>query len=215
MQMAPIHKRAAYRRRRRDNLLYYVANYLMQAPYFWFAMIFMFILAYGLGWFPLHGAYSREWIHPVLSLDWFMDALWHYALPFLSLVGVGIGGWAVGMRAMVLYEMESDYLQYSKQLGFSREKLRGYATHNAILPNFTWIPMELSALVSTTLLVEIVFGYPGIGTLMYNAVYARDYPIIEACFITIVLIVLVGNFLVDLLYGKIDPRIATGYVGER
>jgi peptide/nickel transport system permease protein len=148
-------------------------------------------------------------------LNWFLDAVCHYILPFLSLLGVGIGGWAIGMRAMMVYEMESDYMQYSKQLGFSRVKLRSYAARNAILPNFTWIPVALSSLISQTLLVEIVFRYPGIGSLMYSAVFAADYPLIEASFVIIILIVLVGNFLSDLLYGVIDPRIATGYVGGK
>jgi peptide/nickel transport system permease protein len=93
--------------------------------------------------------------------------------------------------------------------------MRKYAQHNAILPNFTWVPVALSSLISQTLLVEVVFGYPGLGYLMYQAAFAADYPLIEASFVITVLIILVGNFLADLLYGVIDPRIAKGYVGER
>lgn len=207
--------RAAYNRGKLDNLLYYVSLYMFQAPYYWIALILVFVFAITLKWFPPYGAYSPGWVRPVIGLDWFLDAVYHYCLPYLSLLGLGIGGWAIGMRAMMVYEMESDYMQYSKQLGFSREKLRSDAEHNAILPNFTWIPVALSSLVSQTLLVEVVFGYPGLGTLMYMAVYAADYPLLEACFVIIVLIVLVGNLVADLLYGKIDPRIATGYVGGR
>lgn len=211
-----IGSRAAYRRGRLDRVLYYMSLYMFQAPYYWFALIFIFIFGFTLRWFPAFGAYSTSvWIRPVLSIEWFLDAAHHYTLPFLSLVGLGIGGWAIGMRAMTIYEMESDYIQYSKQLGFSRGKLRSYAEHNAILPNFTWIPMSLAALVSQTLLVEVVFGYPGLGNLMYNAVFNLDYPLLEACLVVTILIVLVGNFLADLLYGVIDPRIATGYVGGK
>ena len=211
-----IGSRAAYYRGRLDKLLYYLSLYMFQAPYFWFALILLFILGVEFKLFPLYGAYSvGEWVRPVPSLDWFLDAVYHFILPFLSLLGVGIGGWAIGMRAMTVYEMESDYMQYSKQLGFTKGKLREYAKHNAILPNFTWLPVALAGLVGQTLLVEYVFGYPGIGTLLYNAVFAMDYPLIEACFVMTVLIVLVGNFLADLLYGVLDPRIATGYVGER
>jgi peptide/nickel transport system permease protein len=207
--------RAAYRRGRFDKIIYYISLYMFQAPYYWFAMILLFVFAAKLKWFPIYGAYSLGWVRPVLSLDWFLDAVYHYILPFLSLLGVGVGGWAIGMRAMTLYEMESDYIQYSKQLGFTKGKLMEYAKHNAILPNFTWIPITLAMLVSQTLLVEIVFGYPGLGTLLYNAVFALDYPLMEAIFVIVVMIVLVGNFLTDLLYGKIDPRISTGYVGGK
>jgi peptide/nickel transport system permease protein len=210
-----IGSRAAYNRGKLDKLLYYVSLYMFQAPYYWIALIVVFIFGIKLAWFPPFGAYSSGWIKPVLNMDWFLDALYHYILPFLSLLGVGIGGWAIGMRAMTVYEMESDYMQYSKQLGFSRGKLRSYAAHNAILPNFTWIPVALSSLISQTLLVEVVFGYPGLGTLMYQAIYAADYPLIEASFVIIILIVLVGNFFADMLYGVIDPRIATGYVGGK
>jgi peptide/nickel transport system permease protein len=210
-----IGSRAAYRRGRLDKLLYYVTLYLFQAPYYWIALIIVLIFGVKLQWFPSFGAYSSGWVRPILSWDWFVDAVYHYILPFLSLLGVGIGGWAIGMRAMMVYEMESDYMQYSKQLGFSRETMRKYAQHNAVLPNFTWVPVALSSLISQTLLVEVVFGYPGLGFLMYNAVFAADYPLIEASFVIIILIVLVGNFLADLLYGVIDPRIATGYVGGK
>lgn len=203
-----IGSRAAYYRGRFDRLLYYISMYLMRAPYYWFALILVLIFGVKLEWFPLTGAYSGEWIRPVLNLDWILDAAHHYILPFMSLLGLGIGGWAVGMRAMTIYEMQSDYMRYSEQLGFTKRKLRKYAEHNAILPNFTWIPITLSALVSQTLLVEVVFGYPGIGTLLYNAVFAMDYPLIEACFVIVVLIVLVGNFLADIFYGLIDPRVA-------
>jgi len=209
-----IGSRAAYYRGRFDKILYYISMYLMRAPYYWFALILIFIFGVKLEWFPLCGAYSSKWAYPILSLDWVLDAAYHYVLPFASLVGLGIGGWAVGMRAMTIYEMESDYIHYAEQLGFTKDKLRKYAEHNAILPNFTWIPLTLAGLVSQTLLVEVVFGYPGIGTLLYNAVFARDYPLIEACFVVTVLIVLVGNFVADILYGVIDPRIVLGYRGK-
>jgi len=210
-----IGSRAAYHRGKVDKALYYVLMYLSQAPYYWFALIFMLIFGVKLRWFPLFGAYDPKWLYPVFTLEWFLDAAWHYCLPFLSLVGLGIGGTGVGMRAMTLYEMESDYIQYSKQLGFRKSKLRKYAVRNAILPNFTWLPMTLSSLVGQTLLVELIFGYPGLGNLAYNAVFNMDYPLIEATFIFTVGIVLVGNFLCDILYGILDPRIGSSYVGGK
>ena len=208
-----IGSRAAYYRGKADKARYYVLMFLSQAPYYWFALIFMLIFGVKLKWFPLYGAYSAKWLYPVLRLEWLLDAAWHYCLPFLSLVGLGIGGWGVGMRAMTVYEMESDYIQYSKQLGFRKGKMRKYAERNAILPNFTYLPMTLSALVGQTLLIEIVFGYPGLGTLVYNAIFSLDYPLIEATFVLTVGIVLVGNFVCDIMYGILDPRIGSRYVG--
>jgi len=206
--------KSAFYRRKIDSFLYYFTMIMWRAPYYWFALLFIFFLGIELKLFPVWGGYSTRWLHPVLSVEWFLDAAYHYILPFLSLVGLGIGGWAVGMRAMVIYELGSDYINFAYALGFGRKKLRKYAERNAILPNFTWLPITFSALISQTLLVEVVFGYPGLGTLLYNAVLAIDYPLIEAtCMITI-LIVLVGNFICDILYGKLDPRIGSGYVEE-
>ena len=210
-----IGSRAAFYGGKLNSFIYILSNYVYRAPYYWFALILMMIFGVELKWFPLYGAYSPRWLHPVLSLDWILDAAWHYCLPFLSLVGLGIGGWAVGMRAMVLYELESDYIQYCEQLGFRKNKLRKYIVKNAILPNFTWLPMNISGLISQTLLVEVVFGYPGLGTLAYNAIFAYDYPLIEATFVISVLIVLVGNFLCDIIYGILDPRIGSEYVSEK
>jgi peptide/nickel transport system permease protein len=211
-----IGSRAAYRRGRVDKALYYVLMFLSQAPYYWFALILMLIFGSELHWFPLHGAYDvSKWIYPVPNLDWFLDAAWHYCLPFLSLIGLGIGSTGVGMRAMTLYEMESDYIQYSKQLGFKKNKLRKYSVRNAILPNFTWLPVVLSSLVGQTLLVELIFGWPGLGSLAYQGVFNSDYPLIEATFIFAVGIVLVGNFICDILYGLLDPRIGSSYVGAK
>ena len=111
--------------------------------------------------------------------------------------------------------MESNYIEYAEQLGFGKKKLRSYVMKNSILPNFTWIPVVISNLISQTLLVEVIFGYPGLGTLAYNAVFAQDYPLIEAILVLCTLIVLVGNFISDIMYGLFDPRIGSSYVGGK
>jgi peptide/nickel transport system permease protein len=210
-----IGSRAAFYRSKFDNLLFYVAQYMWHSPYFWFGLILVTIFSVELGWFPISGAYSRNWLMPVLSIGWLLDAVWHWVLPFLSLICVGIGGWAVSMRSLVIYEMESNYVEYAEQLGFSKKKLRNYVMKNSILPNFTWIPVVISSLISQTLLVEVIFGYPGLGTLAYNAVFSQDYPLIEAILVLCTLIVLIGNFICDIMYGIFDPRIGSSYVGGK
>ena len=207
--------RSAYYGGKLDKIVYIVGVYLYQSPYYWFSLLLVFTLGVNLKWFPIYGAYSVKWAYPVLSPGWVLDATWHYALPFLSLVGSAIGGQSVAMRAMTLYELGANYQEYGRQLGFREEKLRKYAQRNAILPIFTWIPLDLSSLIGQTLLVEVVFGYPGLGSLMFNGVLNMDYPLIEATFIVTILIVLLGNFICDLLYGRLDPRIASGYIGGK
>lgn len=206
--------RAAFMRGRLDNFFYIIAQLSARAPYYWFAILAILIFGIKLGWFPISGAVSDTWTGPTLSLDYIADAAYHYILPLLSIIPIGLGNWIIGMRAMSIYEMESDYINYSRQLGFREGKLRKYVEENAVLPNFNQIPIILKWLITNTLLVEIVFGYPGIGLTMYKAAVQMDYPLLQACFIIIVLIVMGGNFIIDILNGIIDPRIGSGYVSE-
>jgi len=197
------------------NIVYYLAMYLSIMPYYWFGMILIYVFGVVLRWFPTSGAYSSIWLKPQWTNPQFLlDVLHHYTLPFLSLVGQGIGGWALGMRASVASQAKSTYTLYMKHLGFSFQKIRKRIERNAILPNFTWLPMSFSGLVGQTLLVETVFGYPGVGSLMYDAAFSLDYPMLEATFLIIMLIVLVGNLICDIVYGILDPRIGSRYVSE-
>lgn len=209
-----IGSRAAFKRDKLSNLLYIVSMLTTRAPYYWFAIFLMLIFGVWLRWFPLYGAYSTRWIRPALRWEWFLDAAHHYALPFLSLLPLATGAWAVGMRATILHELESDYIHYSRQLGFRSSALRKSAKDNSILPNFTNIPMIFTWLISSTMLVEVVFAYPGLGTLIYQSAMNLDYPLFQATFVMFILITIVGNLVIELLYAVLDPRIASGYAGE-
>ena len=209
-----IGSRAGFHRDRLSYILFAISNYITRAPYFWFGLILVTVFGYQLRIFPIYGAYSGTWLRPVLSFKFLLDALHHYMLPFLSLVGAGVGSWATGMRAMTIYEAQSDYIQYSEQLGFKKSSLRAFARDNAILPNFTNLPMVLVGLIGQTLLVEIVFGYPGLGTLLFDSVIQMDYPLIEATVLVLVVVSLVGNFIIDICYGLLDPRIGSAYAEE-
>lgn len=193
---------------------YYVTMYLAITPYYWFALTLMYVFGVVLGWFPLSGAYSDTWIRPVWSFKFFLDLLHHYALPFISLVSIGIGGWSISMRASILSQSKSTYIEYSRQLGIPFKRIRKYIEKTAVLPNFTRFPMSFAGLIGQTLLVETVFGYPGLGSVMYGAAFSMDYPLLEATFMITIIIVLVGNFICDIIYGKLDPRIGSRYVSE-
>jgi peptide/nickel transport system permease protein len=172
-------------------------------------MVLAFLLATQAGLFP-----SVGWITlgrmPGWNLDTFIDIFQHYCLPFLSLFIVYLGGWATGMRSMIIHEMDSGYVRYSDQLGFRKSKSMSYAKRNAILPQFTGINLYLNALIGETAIIEIIFGWPGIGRLMYDAVTGNNVPMIIGCFLVIMVVVIFGNFLIDILYGFVDPRIRIG-----
>jgi peptide/nickel transport system permease protein len=177
-------------------------------------LVVLFLLAVYAGVFPTDGTFSSLFIpafHPLHEV--FLDLLRHYALPFLTLLIITTGGWASGMRSMTLYELDSGYILYAKQLGFRRKKLMSYAERNAILPQFTGLNVNLNNLIGMTMIIEMVFRWDGVGLLALDAVKARDYFMILGTFLVTMVVVIIGNFLVDIAYAYLDPRIRTGGEG--
>jgi peptide/nickel transport system permease protein len=128
---------------------------------------------------------------------------------------VFIGGQAVGMRSMAIYELGSDYVNYNRGLGVRDGITVRYIFRNAMLPQFTGLGLSIAALITGGLIIELVFSYPGLGTLLFNAIGQNDYPVIQAITLLITLAVLIANFTVDILTGFIDPRIRAAQSGER
>jgi peptide/nickel transport system permease protein len=192
-----------------SEIIYFFSVFCNRLPSFWFGMVLVLLLAAKAQLFPTYGGYSFGLV-PSLSLTFFVDVLHHYILPFFALLVVYLGGWATGMRSMVIHEMDSGYVRYSEQLGFRKKKSMSYAQRNAILPQFTGLNLLFNALIGETVIIETVFGWPGIGNLWIQAVYSVDYPLIFGCFLITMVVVILGNFLIDILYGFIDPRTRTG-----
>lgn len=205
---------AAYRRKTAvDNVLLPVFLALSQTPYYWLAMILIFILGVTFKIFPPYGGHSLL-ILPALNLRFILDFLWHYTLPFLSIVIAAIGGWAIGMRSMVLYELGADYVGYSDSLGLPDRKVLGYVFKNSMLPQITGLALNLGTVLGGALITERVFSYPGTGYYLFLALTGQDYPLIQGTFILLISTLLIANLIVDLIYAYIDPRIRTGYIGE-
>lgn len=205
---------AAVRPSKLKNFVFYTFVILLQTPYYWTAMIFLYVFAVYFRIFPIKGAFSEKWVEPVLSWEFFVDVLWHYVLPFITLCIPTIGGYAAGMRAAVASETRSSYVEFCRFLGFSQKRVMRYIMRSAILPNLTWFPLTFVGLISQTLLVEIVFGYPGLGFYLYLAAFSLDYPLMEALFLMIMLIVVFGSLIIELLYGLLNPKIGAAYVSE-
>jgi len=205
---------AAYRRKTAvDNALLPVFLTLSQTPYYWLAMILLFAFAVTFRIFPLSGAYSTLKI-PALTWSFILDMLHHYVLPFSSILMGAIGGWAIGMRAMVIYELGADYVSYSDSLGLPDSKILRYVFRNSMLPQVTGLALNMGLMLGGALITELVFSYPGTGFLIFRALSTLDYPMIQGTFILLISTLLLANFVVDLVYAYIDPRIRTGYVGE-
>jgi peptide/nickel transport system permease protein len=131
----------------------------------------------------------------------------HYQLPFWSIVLIAIGGQAIGMRSMSIYELNADYVKYSRFMGIKDRKIIGYVFRNAMLPQVTGLALSIGTMIGGALVAEVIFSYPGIGYTMLNGVMGQDYPLISAVTLILTLMVLFATFLIEILYGFIDPRI--------
>ena len=202
----------AARRRVLDNTLLPVSYVLTATPYMWLAIMLAWIFASLLGIFPISGGYSYN-LEPSLSWTFIKDLAWHWFLPFLSLFLVMFGGWAIGMRNMIIYELDADYARYLGALGAPTGLVRRYAFRNAVLPQITGLALSLGVIVAGALVTEIVFSYPGIGKLLLAAVQNQDYFLLQGIFLFVIVGVLVANFLVDIAYVVVDPRTRVGMSG--
>jgi peptide/nickel transport system permease protein len=175
-------------------------------PYFWIALLLLYFLGFVLGWFPTSGAFGLT-TTPQWSWAFISDALDHSVLPAATILITSLGGWIIGMRTTMINTLGEDYVNFAEANGLHpRTVALRYAARNALLPNLTSFGLALGGVVGGSLLVERVYSYPGLGYLLYNAVVNQDYPLMQALFVMITISVLVANFLVDVLYGVLDPR---------
>jgi peptide/nickel transport system permease protein len=199
---------AAYIKGSFDKVLMPIAIFVSNFPAFGMAIVLMVTFAVRAKWFPTSGGYGFDMI-PSASWKFVWSAIAHYQLPFWSLVLVAIGGQAIGMRAMSIYELNADYVKYSRFMGIKDRQIVGYVFRNAMLPQITGLATAIGTMVGGALVAEIVFSYPGLGTTLMTAVLGQDYPLISFATLIITVMVLLANFIIEILYGFIDPRIKT------
>jgi len=201
---------AWHRGSRLDTALPPLLTFFSAVPYFWLALIFLYVLGFTLNWFPLNGGYDIG-VTPGLTPDFFASAVQHSLLPALTLVISSIAGWVLGMRNAMMTTLSEDYVLMAEAKGLpERQVMFAYAARNAILPNVTGFALALGFVVSGQVLTEIVFSYPGIGFYLLQAVSNSDYALLQGIFLIISLAVLMANFLADLLYAALDPRVRQG-----
>jgi peptide/nickel transport system permease protein len=197
---------AAYLKGGFDKVLMPVSIFVSNFPAFGMAVFLLVIFGVALEWFPTSGGYGYDMI-PNFSWEFIWSVIVHYQLPFWSIVVVAIGGQAIGMRSMSIYELNADYVKYARFMGIKDRKIIGYVFRNAMLPQITGLALAIGTMVGGALFVEIVFSYPGLGYTLLNGVMGQDYPLISASTLIITVMVLSANFIIEILYGIIDPRI--------
>jgi peptide/nickel transport system permease protein len=198
---------AAWRRHGRlDSWLPPALSFLGAFPYFWLAMLVLYVFGFSLRWFPLQHAYDPDLVAGA-SLAFAADVVSHAILPATAVVLATLGGWMLSMRGAMLAVLGTDAIKLATAKGLPPRRIMwAYAARNALLPSVTSFGMALGFVVGGSLLTEIVFSYPGLGYLLVQAVRNQDYPLMQGLFLMITLSVLAANFFVDLLYIWLDPR---------
>ena len=202
----------AARRKVLDNTVLPASYVLTATPHMWLGIVLVWLFASTVAIFPVSGAYGLA-LQPEWSVEFARSFLHHWILPLSALFLVGFGGWAIGMRNMIIYELEADYSNYLASLGAPTKLVRKYAYRNALLPQITGLALALGAVVAGAIVVEIVFSYPGLGTLTLSAIQNRDYFLIQGIFLFLITGVLIANLVIDIAYVFIDPRTRIGMQG--
>jgi peptide/nickel transport system permease protein len=198
-----------WRRGSRLDTLVPSTTFLTAMPYFWLALILVYLLTRLIPVLPPSGGYD-----PAATVGWnwqfLASAVQHSVLPALTVVLASIGGWLLGMRNMMVATLSDDYVIAAEAKGLRPGRIMlGYAARNAVLPSLSGFAISLGFVVSGSIVMEQVFNYPGIGNVLFQAVSNDDYALMQGIFLVITLTVLAANLIVDLLYGLIDPRTRT------
>jgi peptide/nickel transport system permease protein len=167
----------------------------------------MYLLAFQLQWLPMFGGYTAG-AFPGLTLAFIGDVLQHAVLPALSIILVATGGWALTMRGMMVTTQGEDYVTFAEAKGLkSRTVFLHYCVRNAILPQTTALALALGQILSGAVLVEVIFAYPGIGTVLFHAIRENDHFLIQGIVFSVIVALGVTTLLLDVLYPWLDPRI--------
>lgn len=204
---------AAYKKGVYDKVIFPLSLFLSSIPSFIFSMLMLLWLGVSWNWFPVLGGFDAQIINKQ-SLVYYRSLVAHWALPFISQTLIIIGGQAIGMRSMALYELNADYVLFAKLQGIRDRKITRYVFRNAVLPQVSGLALSLGGMVAGSTLIEIVFSYPGLGQQLMMAIRNVDYPLISGCTLVISITMLVANLLIDIVYGLIDPRVRSAQTEE-
>ena len=177
-------------------------------PFFLLGLILMYLLAFQWQLLPIFGGYSPG-AAPGFNFRFILDVLAHATLPALSIILVATGGWALGMRGMMVTTMGEDYVTFAEAKGLRASTIfLRYCVRNAILPQTTALALALGQILSGAVLVEVIFGYPGIGALLFQAIRENDHFLIQGIVFTVIVALGLTTFILDIIYPWLDPRIS-------
>ena len=177
-------------------------------PYYILGLLLLWVFAFTAKALPIFGGYTAGVIPDWSSFKFWLDIGKHSLLPGLSIILAAIGFWALGMRAMMVTTQGEDYMTFAEAKGLKQKTLfLRYAVRNALLPQTTSLALQLGHILSGSVLVEVVFSYPGIGTVLYRAIRENDYYLIQGILLGVIFSIGLATFILDLIYPLLDPRI--------
>ena len=176
-------------------------------PAFWLGMLLLMTLAADFGLFPLSGAKKIGAIDQSLG-EMIVDRLWHMTLPVITFVLVSMSEFVLMMRNALVDVLTEDYIITARAKGLTpRRIVMDHAVPNALIPTVATTAMFVGWMVTGAIMIEVVFSWPGVGRLTWDALSVRDYPVLQGIFLVVTLTMLIANFLVDIIYTYIDPRV--------
>ncbi|MDP7976828.1 MAG: ABC transporter permease [TACK group archaeon] len=190
-----------------DAVISGLMSFFQSIPNYMLALLLLIVLAVDLHWFPLSGAYGLG-VSPGLNFAYISSVAWHLALPILTFYLMLFPGWMFGTRAIATSLMKEDFIMVAKARGVSGNRMTfSYVGRNALLPQFTSLMYSYGLLFGSSIFIETIFDVPGLGYLLTTAAGARDYELTIGAFLIIIVAVIIGNFVADVGYGLIDPRV--------
>lgn len=191
-----------------DNSSLFVSFFLNSVPYFWIGIIMIMIFSFHFDWFPLGKAIPADY-DSLSASQKFLSIVHHAFLPVVTMVIASLAGHILVLRNNLMRVLSEDYMLLAKAKGLSTNRRKYiYGARNALLPSFTGLMITLGHVIGGALTMEIVFSYPGVGLVTFNAILNHDFPLIQGSFLFIAISVIIANLLADLMYPLIDPRVA-------
>ncbi|MEU2204491.1 ABC transporter permease [Microbacterium oleivorans] len=195
-----------WRRGSRAEVMIPITTFLSTIPYFWLGLLAIALFSVNLKWFPIGKAYGVGY-SPEFTPEFIGQVIHHGTLPAVTIIIASLGGWMLGMRNMMLTVLDEDYITVAQAKGMPNSRvLWRYAARNAVLPQIQSFALSIGFIVGGTIVMEMVFSYPGVGKLLLDATNAKDYALMQGVFLVITLSVLVANILADVAYAFLDPR---------
>ncbi|NLS11669.1 ABC transporter permease [Vibrio sp. SM6] len=191
---------------KRDGIITIASVVISSIPGVVMALVLYFIFASHLEWFPTGYAYDPK-LDPEFSWEWISSVLYHLILPLSAMVLLGLGG-VMGMRSNMINQLGEDYIVMGWAKGVEDKKVMlSYGARNAMLPMITSFAMSIGMVFGGSLIIEIIFNYPGLGQVIFQAMMSRDYPLIQGYLLIMTIMVLTANFVADMLLFLLDPRL--------